>query len=49
MVDADMYKGIRTDCRFTLMNTALHHATLRMSFNSSQVGTRIQIHQVIPT
>ena len=49
VVDADMLKEIRTDRRFTLLNEALHHATLRVSFGSSQDGTQIQIYQVIPT
>jgi hypothetical protein len=48
VVDASMRKEIRTDRRFTLLNEALHHATLRVSFGSSQDGTQIQIYQVIP-
>jgi cellulose synthase/poly-beta-1,6-N-acetylglucosamine synthase-like glycosyltransferase len=47
IVDASMLKDIRTDRRFTLLNEALHHATLRVSFGSSQDGTQIQIYQVI--
>jgi hypothetical protein len=47
VVDASMLKDIRTDRRFTLLNEALHHATLRVSFGSSQDGTQIQIYQVI--
>jgi hypothetical protein len=49
VVDAVMLKEIRTDRRFTLLNEALHHATLRISYGSSQDGTQIQIYQVIPT
>jgi cellulose synthase/poly-beta-1,6-N-acetylglucosamine synthase-like glycosyltransferase len=49
VVDAGMLKEIRTDRRFTLLNEALHHATLRISFGSSQNGTQIQIYQVIHT
>jgi cellulose synthase/poly-beta-1,6-N-acetylglucosamine synthase-like glycosyltransferase len=48
VVDAGMLKEIRTDRRFTLLNEALHHATLRISFGSSQDGTQIRIYQVIP-
>jgi hypothetical protein len=48
VVDAAMLKEIRTDRRFTLLNEALHHAELRISFGSSQGGTQIQIYQVIP-
>jgi hypothetical protein len=46
VVDADMLKDIRTDRRFIFLNEALHHATLRTSFGSSQDGTQIQIYQV---
>jgi cellulose synthase/poly-beta-1,6-N-acetylglucosamine synthase-like glycosyltransferase len=49
VVDAGMLEEIRTDRRFTLLNEALHHATLQVSFGSSQDGTQIQIYQVIPT
>ena len=49
VVDAGMLKEIRTDRRFTLLNEALHHATLRVSFGSSQNGTQIQIYQVFGT
>jgi hypothetical protein len=49
VLDASMLKEIRTDRRFTLLNEALHHATLRISFGSSQNGTQIQIYQVIPS
>jgi glycosyltransferase XagB len=49
VVDASMLREIRTDRRFTLLNEALHHATLRISFGSSQNGMQIQIYQVIPT
>lgn len=49
VVDAGMLKEIRTDRRFALLNEALHHATLRVSFGSSQNGTQIQIYQVIRT
>jgi hypothetical protein len=48
VVDAAMLKQIRTDRRFTLLNEALHHATLRVSFGSSEDGTQLQIYQVIP-
>jgi hypothetical protein len=48
VVDAGMLKEIRTDRRFTLLNEALHHATLRVSFGFSQNGTQIQIYQIIP-
>jgi cellulose synthase/poly-beta-1,6-N-acetylglucosamine synthase-like glycosyltransferase len=48
VVDPGMLKEIRTDRRFTLLNEALHHATLRASFGSNQDGTQIQIYQVIP-
>ncbi len=48
VVDAGMLKEIRTDRRFTLLNEALHHATLRVSFGSSKNGTQIQIYQIIP-
>jgi hypothetical protein len=49
VVDTSMLKDLRTDRRFILLNEALHHATLRMSFGSSQDGTQIQIYQVIGT
>jgi hypothetical protein len=49
VVDPGMLKVIRTDRRFLLLNEALHHATLRVSFGSSQGGTQIQIYQVIQT
>ena len=49
VVDAGMLKEIRTDRRFTLLNEALHHATLRVAFGSDQNGTQIQIYQVIGT
>jgi hypothetical protein len=49
VVDTNMLKDIRTDRRFILLNEALHHATLRVSFGSSQDGTQIQIYQVIRT
>ena len=49
VVDAGMLKKIRTDRRFTLLNEALHHATLRVSFGSSENGTQILIYQVIRT
>lgn len=49
VVDTSMLKDIRTDQRFILLNEALHHATLRVSFGSSQDGTQIQIYQVIRT
>jgi hypothetical protein len=49
VVDASMLKEIRTDRSFTLLNEALHHATLRVSFGSSQDGTQILIYQVILT
>jgi cellulose synthase/poly-beta-1,6-N-acetylglucosamine synthase-like glycosyltransferase len=47
VVDAGMLKEIRTDRRFTLLNEAFHHATLRVSFGSNQDGTQIEIYQVI--
>jgi hypothetical protein len=47
VVDTSMLKDLRTDRRFILLNEALHHATLRTSFGSSQEGTQIQIYQVI--
>jgi cellulose synthase/poly-beta-1,6-N-acetylglucosamine synthase-like glycosyltransferase/4-amino-4-deoxy-L-arabinose transferase-like glycosyltransferase len=47
VVDPGMLKDIRTDRRFILLNEALHHAALRVSFGSSQDGTLIQIYQVI--
>jgi hypothetical protein len=47
VIDTSMFKDIRTDQRFILLNEALHHATLRVSFGSSQDGTQIQIYQVI--
>jgi hypothetical protein len=47
VVDTSMLKDIRTDRRFIFLNEALHHATLRVSFGSSQDGTQIQIYQVI--
>jgi 4-amino-4-deoxy-L-arabinose transferase-like glycosyltransferase len=47
VVDTSMLKDIRTDRRFILLNEALHHAVLRVSFGSSQDGTQIQIYQVI--
>ncbi len=49
VVDAGMLKEIHTDRRFILLNEALHHAALRVSFGSSQDGTQIQIYQVIRT
>jgi 4-amino-4-deoxy-L-arabinose transferase-like glycosyltransferase len=49
VVDPGMLKDLRTDRRFILLNEALHHATLRTSFGSSQDGTQIQIYQVIGT
>jgi cellulose synthase/poly-beta-1,6-N-acetylglucosamine synthase-like glycosyltransferase len=49
VVDAGMLKEIRTDRRFLLLNEALHHATLRASFGSSQDGTQILIYEVIQT
>lgn len=49
VVDAGMLKEIRTDRRFTLLNEALHHATLRVSFGSSENGTQILVYQVIRT
>jgi hypothetical protein len=49
VVDAGMQKEIRTDRRFTLLNEALHHAALRVSFGFSQDGTQIQIYQVLPS
>jgi glycosyltransferase XagB len=49
VVDPSMLKDIRTDRHFILLNEALHHATLRTSFGSSQDGTQIQIYQVIGT
>ena len=49
VVDTSMLKDLRTDRRFILLNEALHHATLRTSFGSSQDGTQIQIYQVIGT
>ncbi len=49
VVDTGMLKNIRTDRRFIILNEALHHATLRVSFGSSQDGTQIQIYQVIQT
>ncbi|HEX3642187.1 MAG TPA: hypothetical protein VHV10_12925, partial [Ktedonobacteraceae bacterium] len=49
VVDTSMLKDIRTGRRFILLNEALHHATLRVSFGSSQDGTQIQIYQVIRT
>jgi hypothetical protein len=48
VVDAGMLTELRTDRRFTLLNEALHHATLRVAFGSSQNGTQIQIYQVLP-
>jgi 4-amino-4-deoxy-L-arabinose transferase-like glycosyltransferase len=47
VVDARMLKDIRTDRRFILLNEAIHHATLRVSFGNSQDGTQIRIYQVI--
>lgn len=47
VVDPSMLKDLRTDRRFSLLNEALHHATLRTSFGSSQDDTQIQIYQVI--
>jgi 4-amino-4-deoxy-L-arabinose transferase-like glycosyltransferase len=47
VVDTSMLKDIRADRRFILLNEALHHATLQVSFGSSQDGTQIQIYQVI--
>ena len=49
VVDPGMLKQVRTDRRFILLNEALHHATLRVSFGSSQDSTLIQIYQVIGT
>ncbi|MGH2509632.1 MAG: hypothetical protein ACRDHZ_19820, partial [Ktedonobacteraceae bacterium] len=49
VIDTSMFKDLRTDQRFILLNEALHHATLRVSFGSSQDGTQIQIYQVIRT
>src|SRR5258708_25067923 len=49
VVDTGMLKDIRTDRRLIALNEALHHATLRVSFGSSQNGTQIQIYQVIRT
>lgn len=49
VIDTSMFKDIRTDQRFILLNEALHHATLRVSFGSSQNGTQIQVYQVIRT
>jgi 4-amino-4-deoxy-L-arabinose transferase-like glycosyltransferase len=47
IVDPGMLKEIRTDRHFILLNEALHHTTLRVSFGSLQDGTQIQIYQVI--
>jgi 4-amino-4-deoxy-L-arabinose transferase-like glycosyltransferase len=47
VLDLTMLKEIRTDRRFILLNEALHHAALRVSFGSRQDGTQIQIYQII--
>jgi hypothetical protein len=49
VVDTSMLKDIRADRRLIPLNEALHHATLRVSFGSSQDGTQTQIYQVIRT
>jgi hypothetical protein len=47
IVDASMLRDIHTDRRFILLNEALHHAVLRVSFGSSHNDAQIQIYQVI--
>ncbi len=49
VVDSAMLKDIRTDRHFILLDEALHHAVLRMSFGSNKNGLQIQIYQVIST
>src|SRR5260370_38048819 len=49
VVDTTMLQDIRTHQHLIPLNEALHHATLRVSFGSSQDSTQIQIYQVIRT
>lgn len=47
VVDDSMLKQFRDDRQFSLLNRALHHAILRVSFGSSADGTLIQVYQVL--
>ncbi len=46
-VDSTMLKQFRDDEHYAILNRALHHAILRVSFGSSTDGTLIQVYEVI--
>ncbi len=49
IVDAAMLNDITSGEQYTLLNQALHHGVLRVSYGSKNDGTLIQIYQVIHT
>lgn len=48
-VDASMLRDIRDGGQYALLNQALHHAILRVSYGSDKDGTQMQIYQVMQT
>ncbi len=46
-VDSTMLKQFRDDEHYAILNRALHHAILRVSFGFSTDGTLIQVYEVI--
>jgi 4-amino-4-deoxy-L-arabinose transferase-like glycosyltransferase len=49
VVDASMRNDIRDGGQYALLDEALHHAILRVSYGSDKDGTQIQIYQVLLT
>lgn len=49
VVDTSMLKEIRDGGQYALLDQALHHAILRVSFGSDKDGTQMRIYQVILT
>jgi hypothetical protein len=46
IVDTTLLKDITDDGRYRLLNQALHHGILRVSFGSAGDGTQMQIYQI---
>jgi hypothetical protein len=49
VVDASMLNDINHDGQYALLDQAIHHGILRVSFGSAKDGTQIQIYQVVLT
>lgn len=49
VVDANMLNDIRNGGQFELLDEAIHHGTLRVSYGTTKDGSQIQIYQIINT